>query len=220
MCGRFTLHLGADDLAREFGLVFSGLHIEKRFNIAPGQLVIVVRPAKGARVLEFMEWGLVPAWSKDPKAGPRPINARAETLAEKPMFRGPFRTGRCLIPASGFYEWKAEGKAKAPWYIRPKDGPLFAFAGLTSLWEGPEGELRTCTIVTTSPNALMAALHNRMPAILPREHWEAWLDPEQRDLARLTELLAPCPPEDMVAHPVGPAVGNPRNDHPALVEPA
>lgn len=219
MCGRFTLHLGADELAREFGLVFSGLHIEKRFNIAPGQVVIVVRPAKGGRTVDAAEWGLVPAWSKDPKAGPRPINARAETLAEKPMFRGPFKSGRCLIPASGFYEWKTEAKGKVPWYIHPQDAPLFAFAGLSSLWEGPEGELRTCTIITTSPNTLMAALHDRMPAILPKPHWEAWLDPDQRDPVRLSALLAPFPAEAMAAHPVGAAVGNPRNDAPTLIDP-
>lgn len=219
MCGRFTLHLGADELAREFGLVFSGLHLEKRFNIAPGQVVIVVRPAKGACELDAMEWGLVPSWSKDPKSGPRPINARAETLAEKPMFRGPFKTGRCLIPASGFYEWKAEGKSKRPWYLHPKDGTVFAFAGLSSLWEGPEGELRTCTIITTEPNALMAALHNRMPAILPRERWDEWLDPAQRDPARLSPLLVPYPEAAMAAYPVGSAVGNPRNDGPELIDP-
>lgn len=216
MCGRFTLQLGADELAREFGLVFSGLHIEKRFNIAPGQVVIVVRPAKAGRALDAMIWGLVPSWSKDPSGGPRPINARAETLAEKPMFRGPFKNGRCIIPASGFYEWKAEGKAKTPWYIHPQGEPLFAFAGLSSLWEGPEGELRTCTIITTEPNALMAALHNRMPAILPREHWDAWLDPAERNPGR---LLLPFPDSGMASHPVGPAVGNPNNEGLELIEP-
>ena len=216
MCGRFTLQLGADELAREFGLVFSGLHIEKRFNIAPGQVVIVVRPAKAGRALDAMIWGLVPSWSKDPSGGPRPINARAETLAEKPMFRGPFKNGRCIIPASGFYEWKAEGKAKTPWYIHPQGEPLFAFAGLSSLWEGPEGELRTCTIITTEPNALMAALHNRMPAILPREHWDAWLDPAERNPGR---LLQSFPEAGMAGHPVGPAVGNPNNEGLELIEP-
>lgn len=220
MCGRFTLHLGADELAREFGLVFSGLHIEKRFNIAPGQIVIVVRPAKGSRELDAQVWGLVPSWSKDPKGGPRPINARAETLAEKPMFRGPFKHGRCLIPASGFYEWKAEAKGKTPWYIHPRGEPLFAFAGLSSLWEGPEGELRTCTIITTSPNSLMAALHDRMPAILPKERWDEWLDPARKDAAALSSLLVPLPEEAMECHPVGPAVGNPRSDGPELIAPA
>lgn len=216
MCGRFTLQLGADELSREFGLVFSGLHIEKRFNIAPGQVVIVVRPAKGGRALDALEWGLVPSWSKDPRGGPRPINARAETLAEKPMFRGPFKNGRCIIPASGFYEWKAEGKGKTPWYIHPQGEPLFAFAGLSSQWEGPEGELRTCTIITTEPNALMAALHNRMPAILPREHWEEWLDSSRPGPSH---LLHPYPAQAMACHPVGPAVGNPNNEGPKLIEP-
>jgi len=233
MCGRFTLLLGADDLAREFGLVFSGLHIEKRFNIAPGQVVIVVRPSAAGRGAspagegdppfrfglepDAAAWGLVPSWSKDPRSGPRPINARAETLAEKPMFRGPFRHGRCIIPASGFYEWKAEGKGKAPWYIHPKGTSLFAFAGLSSRWEGPEGELRTCTIITTEPNALMRTLHDRMPAILPRGHWEEWLDPATRDPGA---LLVPFAEAGMEAHPVGAAVGNPRHDGPELIEPA
>lgn len=214
MCGRFTLTLGADELAREFGLALSGLHIEKRFNIAPGQVVIVVRPAKAGLELDALEWGLVPSWSRDPRGGPRPINARAETVAEKPMFRGPFKNGRCIIPASGFYEWKAEGRGKTPWYIHPQGEPLFAFAGLSSLWEGPEGELRTCTIITTTPNALMRALHDRMPAILPREHWAEWLDPAERDPGR---LLVPHPEQGMACHPVGPGVGNPRNEGPGLI---
>ncbi len=218
MCGRFTLYATSQELAD--GTLcrrLAGFREERRYNIAPGQWVIVVRPEKGERVPAAAQWGLVPSWAKDPAAGPRPINARAEGLEAKPTFRGAFRHGRCLVPASGFYEWKAEGRRKQPFYIRPKGGEgLLVFAGLVSTWAGPEGELPTFAIVTTEANGLMADLHDRMPVILSPGDQAAWLDPENR---HPEALLRPCPPEWLEAYPVGPAVGNPANDGPGLVEP-
>ena len=218
MCGRFTLVASSQELAD--GTLcprLAGFREERRYNIAPGQWVIVVRPEKDERVPALAQWGLVPSWARDPLAGPRPINARAEGIEAKPTFRGAFRHGRCLIPASGFYEWRGQGRAKQPFYIRPRGGEgIFVFAGLYSVWAGPEGELATCAILTTAPNALMADLHDRMPVILPPEAQAAWLDPGNR---RAQDLLLPCPAAIMEAYPVGPAVGNPRHDGPGLIQP-
>lgn len=218
MCGRFTLYATSQELADGTHCeLLAGFREERRYNIAPGQWVIVVRPEKGGRVPDLAQWGLVPVWAKDPGAGPRPINARAEGLEAKPTFRSAFRHGRCLIPASGFYEWKVRGKQKQPFYIRPRGGEgLFVFAGLMSTWAGPDGELTTCTIITITPNELMAGLHDRMPVILPAADQAAWLDPENR---RALDLLRPCPAESMEAFAVDLAVGNPRNDGPELVRP-
>jgi putative SOS response-associated peptidase YedK len=217
MCGRFTLHATSKELVD--GTLcqrLAGFREERRYNIAPGQWVIVVRPEKGERVPDVAQWGLVPTWAKDPQAGPRPINARAEGPDTKPTFRGAYRHGRCLIPANGFYEWITSGKRKQPFYIRPKGGGLFVFAGLFSIWAGYEGELQTCAIVTTPPNDFMAAIHDRMPAILSPEDQVAWLDPENRHAGA---VLRPCPSDAMEAFPVGPAVGNAQQDGPELVEP-
>lgn len=219
MCGRFTLHASEAELVA--GLLcpkLAGFREERRYNIAPGQWVIVVRPERDERVPALAQWGLVPSWAKAPQAGPRPINARAEGVATKPTFRGAFRQGRCLVPASGFYEWQKEPDgAKQPFYLRPRGGEgLFVFAGLLSTWAGPEGELTTCALLTTTPNALMAGVHDRMPVILPSTAQAAWLDPAN---PHAETLLLPCDPGLMEAHPVGAAVGNPRNDFPELVLP-
>jgi putative SOS response-associated peptidase YedK len=218
MCGRFSLYVTSQELADGTACAkLAGFREEARYNIAPGQWVIVVRPDKSELQPSLAQWGLVPSWAKDPKEGPRPINARAEGIEAKPTFRGAFRHGRCLIPASGFYEWKTEGKQKQPFFIRPRSGEgIFVFAGLLSTWPGPEGELHTCTIITTTPNELMTGIHDRMPVILPPEVQEAWLDPENRKAA---ELLRPFDARAMEAYPVGMAVGNPKNDGPDLIEP-
>jgi putative SOS response-associated peptidase YedK len=218
MCGRFSIYATSQELADgTLCELLAGFREERRYNIAPGQWVIVVRPEQGQRVPQLAQWGLVPSWAKELRAGPRPINARAEGIEAKPTFRGAFRHGRCLIPASGFFEWKALGKGKQPFFIRPKGGEgIFTFAGLFSTWAGPEGELQTCTIITTPPNALMAAIHDRMPAILAPADQAAWLDPENNKAA---ELLRPFPAEAMEAYAVGASVGNPRNDGPELVAP-
>lgn len=218
MCGRYTLDVSAETLAKAFDLAPIGFRVERHWNIAPGQHVIVVRPDKGRRIADQARWGLVPAWSKDPDVGPRPINARAETVATKPTFRDAFRHGRCLVPASGFYEWQTEGGRKQPMYIRPKDGGLLAFAGLWATWEGPEGPLQTVCILTTTPNELMAPIHDRMPVILPASEWRPWLDPESEPES-IQGLLDPCPAGQLAVQAVGPEVGNVRNDSPALIAP-
>lgn len=217
MCGRYTLTVSAKTLAEAFHLAPIGFRVERHWNIAPGQYVIVIRPETDRRIADVAQWGLVPSWSRDPTTGRRPINARAETVAEKPTFREAFRNKRCIIPASGFYEWRKEGAQKQPFYIHPVGEELFAFAGLMENWKGPDGELHTTCILTTTPNALMAKIHDRMPVILPKTAWEAWLhaSPDSNDLKA---LLVACPSELMAAHSVGASVGNVRNDAPELIE--
>jgi len=220
MCGRYTFTFNAKTLGEAFGMVPPGFRVERSYNTAPGQWVIVVRPDKSELLADVAQWGLVPTWSKGPGSGPQPINARSETIAEKPLFRGAFRRKRCIVPASGFFEWRVEGKAKQPFYIHPAEGDLFAFAGLLEDWQGPNGELlNTTCIITTAPNELMVRIHDRMPVILPRDAWALWLDPLAQP-AELQGLLRPYPSERMAAYPVSLAVGNVANNGPELLEPA
>lgn len=214
MCGRFTL-FGADTLlSREFGV--SGFPpLTPRYNIAPSQPVAAVRatPAGGGRELALLRWGLIPSWSKDPAIGNRLINARSETAREKPSFRNAFRRRRCLIPSSGFYEWQRRERGKQPYFVRMRDGRLFAFAGLWDRWESPDGgAVETCTILTTSANAVLAPIHDRMPVIVPPTGYALWLDPAPRDLDSLSPLLAPFPPDAMDAYPVSLRVNAPSVD--------
>ena len=217
MCGRFGLYATGEELADQLGSPrLANFQIEKRYNIAPGQWFIIVRPERSERVPLLARWGLVPSWVKDPEGGPKPINARAEGISSKAAFCGAFRHGRCVIPASGFYEWQAIGKAKVPHCIRPKDGGIFLFAGISDTWLGPDGtELPTAAIVTTEANDLMRPIHDRMPVILPREALGTWLDPENR---HPEDLLRQFPADAMETWQVGAAVGNPRNDGPELIE--
>lgn len=219
MCGRYTFTFSANSLAEAFGMVPPGFHIKSGYNIAPGQYIIIVRPEKGRRVADVAFWGLIPGWVKDPNVFSKPINARAETLEEKPSFRTAFKRKRVIIPASGFYEWKAVGKAKQPFYIYPTDGNLFAFAGLMEDWQGPNGEVMvSACIITTEPNELMAGIHNRMPVILPRKSWGLWLDPAAQT-REVGPLLVPYPSELMAAHPVSTSVGNIGNEGFELIQP-
>ncbi len=223
MCGRFTLTSYHEQLYQRFS-VQDDLEIQEtrltwrpRFNIAPTQAVVTVT-ATGERRLELMRWGLVPSWAKDASIGSRLINARAETLAEKPAFRGALKKRRCLIPADGFYEWPVVAGKKQPVRIARGDGEPFAFAGLWEVWTAPDGQpVRTCTIVTTTPNALMGSLHHRMPVILEPEQEAAWLDPAATD--EHLALLTPREWPEMVVYPVSPAVGNVANETPQLVLP-
>jgi putative SOS response-associated peptidase YedK len=218
MCGRYTLHCTSEELDSYFDLIPGGFREERRYNIAPGQWVIVIRPDKDRkRTVGAARWGLVPSWAKDPASGPKPINARAEGILDKPTFRNVLKRGRCLIPASGFYEWKATPTGKQPFYIKPVTG-LFAFAGIADSWSGPGGELETCANTTTRPNELMAPIHDRMPVILPKESWEAWLDPALSPSAAVS-MLIPFPAIEMLAYPVGAAVGRVENDGPELLRP-
>ncbi|HEX8913218.1 MAG TPA: SOS response-associated peptidase [Humisphaera sp.] len=224
MCGRYTLSK-LEQLLRQFpGITQLPDELRARFNIAPTQSVPVIANSHADRV-GMAHWGLVPSWAKDPSIGNRMINARAETLAEKPAFRSALRRRRCLVPADGFYEWQRhpDGKSKTPMFIRLKSGEPFAFAGLWEVWRDPEageGEepLTSCTIVTTSPNALMEHIHDRMPVILPASAYAAWLDPKERDAADLVGLLKPFPAEQMQAHPVSRRVNTPANDDRHLIE--
>lgn len=216
MCGRFTLTIDINRVARAFN-VAPTLQTTARYNVAPTQEVVTVM-RNGAAHLELLRWGLIPSWAKEESIGSKMINARAETLAEKPSFKRLLRGKRCLVVADGFYEWKQEHGGKVPMYITMKDHEPFAFAGLWDTWKNPEGELiRTCTIITTNPNDVVLPIHNRMPAILTPEAREEWLDPGLQDDNVLLHLLSPYPSEAMMARPVSRLVNNPRNDSPELI---
>ncbi len=222
MCGRFTLTVESSQLQDTFPwLNIAEGSISPRYNIAPNQPVAVV-PNDGHHRLDFFLWGLIPSWAQDPKIGNRLINARAETLAEKPAFRSAFRRRRCLILADGFYEWRkeADGKSKTPMYICLKSKAPFAFAGLWEAWHSPDGsQILSCTIITTSPNELLKTIHNRMPVILPSQTYSKWLTPGEVSPSELQSLLRPYPPEEMIAYPVSRAVNNPDIDAPELIQP-
>jgi putative SOS response-associated peptidase YedK len=168
----------------------------------------------------MLRWGLIPSWAKDPAIGMKLINARAETVAEKPSFRKSFKQRRCLVLADGFYEWQKEGRVKQPYYIRLKSERPFAFAGLWDHWaDADEKTIESCALLTTEPNELMAPIHHRMPVILNPDAYDDWLDPDQQDVARLVTLLGPYPAGEMVANPVSRLVNNARFDDPRCVEP-
>ena len=220
MCGRFTLTADQDSFEDRFSLTGFDLGWVPSFNIAPTQEVLTVTNDGSENRPELMRWGLVPSWAKDPKIGNRMINARSETLTEKPSFRIAFKRRRCLIPADGFYEWKREGKAKKPMLITANPGGLFAFAGLWETWKQPDGSwLLTCAIITTSANEFMTSIHDRMPVILPRESEALWLDPEEQDTTMLSELLLPYDSDRMEAYEVSTLVNSPRNNFPEVIEP-
>jgi len=219
MCGRFTQAADGKIIARVFDLP-EAPELSRRYNIAPTQNVVAVRLAEsGARELVQLYWGLIPSWAKERAMGARMINARAETLAEKPAFRSAFCARRCLIVADGFYEWQKLGTRKQPHFIGFKDGRPFAFAGLWERWRG-EGseEVESCTIVTTEANELLAPIHDRMPVILDPADFASWTDPTQSDTDKLSALLKPYPPGLLQAYPVGLLVNNPANDSPACVK--
>jgi len=220
MCGRFVQFSLFPELAREFGLQGAALEVKPSWNIAPTQDVPVVVREDGNRLV-LCRWGLIPPWAKDPYVGNRMINARAETLAEKPSFKTPFRKHRCLIPADGFFEWKEQGKVKIPFYITLKGGRLMSFAGIFSDWKGPAGEvIRTFAIITTPANTLLTPIHERMPAIIAREKRDLWLDPDLQDPEALAPLLAPCPSKEMDVWEVSRSVNSPTNDSPENIKKA
>lgn len=217
MCGRYELHAHPAAIALAFGLA-APPSLEPRYNIAPMQLVPVVRlDAHGERELVHVRWGLVPRWAKDPSIGARMINARGETLADKPAFRTSYRRHRVLVPASGFYEWMTRPSGKQPMHVAMADGAPFAFAGLAERWLPPDGEpLDTCTIVTTAANALLAPVHDRMPVIVAPGDYARWIDPAVADPA---DVIAPYPPALMRCVPVSARVNSVRHDDPSLIEP-
>jgi putative SOS response-associated peptidase YedK len=213
VCGRYTLRKPARQIAREFDLP-TVPDLPPRYNIAPGQPVPVVRlaPDQGGRELALIDWGLIPPWADDPEADNRLINARAETLAEKPSFRRAFRERRCLVLADGFCEWRRLDGRKQPYFVHMRDDRPFAFAGLWESWDRGGEPMETCAIITTGANDLMAPIHDRMPAIVPQVAYGVWLNGEVRDLSRLRFLLRPYPAEGMDAYPVSRLVNDPAND--------
>jgi putative SOS response-associated peptidase YedK len=246
MCGRYTQTLKADDLAAAMAASDeTGGEVRERYNVAPTttQPIVTARgpapgepgeaggappaPAAGGRVLRLARWGLVPSWAKDISIGSRMINARSETIADKPAFRKAFATRRCLVPATGFYEWyRPDGKKRGqPYFIHRGQhpgvgpaGPLLAFAGLYEVWKGGEQPLTTYTILTTGPAVGLEFLHDRSPVVLPAASWERWLDPADQDTDALRALLAPAPAGVLEAYPVDPQVGDVRSQGPALID--
>lgn len=218
MCGRFTLTVSGAELAELFG-VPDLAHLQPRYNVAPGQLIATVRHpvGKGAE-LAMLKWGLIPAWAKDPGAGARMINARAETVAEKPAFRSAFRQRRCLIPADGFYEWQKMPDGKQAWLIRQSEHSAFGIAGLWESWQNPDGAtVETCTLLTTSANQTMQRIHHRMPVMLPAAVHERWLDPENT-IDDMATLCAQTRHVSLSLLAVSQRVNSPANDDAACLE--
>lgn len=219
MCGRYTLHHKPEEIEERFDVDAVEEFLAPRYNIAPSQIIPVIRQTQ-SREMAGCKWGLIPFWAKDPKIGNNLINAKAETIAEKPSFKRAFAKRRCLIPADGFYEWQKRGKAPSqPMYIRRRDGGLFAFAGLWEEWKSPEGEpIETCTIITVEPNELLSKIHNRMAAILSPGDEAAWIDPKS-GVDDLLQMLRPYDSDELEAIPVSRAVNSPAHDSAALIAP-
>jgi putative SOS response-associated peptidase YedK len=222
MCGRFALYSDPVKLAKHFDAE-ALYEMPHRYNVAPTQNIPIVREEKGKRRFALARWGLIPHWAKDMDIGYHTINARAETVAEKPAFRNAFRYRRCLIPASGFYEWEVVpgSKVKRPWFIVLRDREPMAFAGLWEKWRSPEGDdVESCSIIVTDANELMRPIHDRMPVILAPADWDAWLEMEAKDAGGLQGLLKPYSAEDMTAWRVSTMVNSPRNDSAECLEAA
>ena len=224
MCGRFALISPTEKIADTFKINQASLSTLPpsipRYNIAPTQPIAAVRLDEyGARELTFFHWGLIPSWSKDMKFGSKLINARSETVPEKPSFRAAFKRRRCIIPADGFYEWQKTNDGKQPMFIQAADKTPLSLAGLWEFWSSPDGDaIQSCTILTTSPNEMMAQIHNRMPVILEPEDFQMWLDPGPNPLDAL-HLFRSYPAHKMAAYPVSTIVNSARNDTPACIEP-
>ena len=229
MCGRFTHLYQWKQLHRLLRLTTPPVEFKERYNVAPTQDAPVVYDAVEGRRVDFFRWGLVPPWAKDVSFGSRTINARSETVATAPAFRSAFRHRRCIVPVSGFFEWErlGDGKRKQPWYFTPADEDPFAFAGLWEEWSdgtrnkgGGDGPpLRTFTILTTTANAALSPIHDRMPVILPPEQFDAWLDPAVEDAVALLPMLTPCPPNRIRAQRVGTWVSSPAHEDARCIEP-
>jgi putative SOS response-associated peptidase YedK len=230
VCGRFVSSTPVSKLAEQFLVEDVKLdEHEPNWNVAPTNEILAVAAGKeGVRRLGTFKWGLVPSWAKDPTVGNRMINLRAETVSEKPSFRRTLGKHRCIIPVDGFYEWKdmGRGRKKQPFFIRSRDGTVLALAGLWEAWKDksrPEDDedawLRTCTIITTEPNGLLAPIHNRMPVVLPPDTWDTWLDRDNDDVDALAALLKPAPDDLLELYPVGTDVNSVRNNGEQLVAP-
>jgi putative SOS response-associated peptidase YedK len=219
MCGRFELHSAFEIIAQIFGLAGGVSTVPASYNIAPGQHIAIIVNEGGKNRLATCRWGLVPTWAKDLKEGYKMINARAETVAEKPSFRQAFSRHRCLVVADGFYEWKNEGGKKKPVYVHQKNGKPFGMAGLYNLWTSPEGEqVCTGTIITTDANDSLKPVHDRMPVIAPPDKYDLWLDPDVQEKEKLLPMLKPYPDEELELFDVSTRVNSPKNDGPENIE--
>ena len=223
MCGRFTNKAKPEQVEKEFKLGRINPNLfQPRFNIAPAQMIDVVFEPETERIISQLKWGLVPFWAKDESIGNKLINARAETVSEKPSFREAFKSRRCIIPASGFYEWKRQSAgAKQPFYFYMKEKEVFGFAGLWETWIDKQTgeELETCTIITTEANDVLKPVHDRMPVILKPEDYNEWLDSKEKNTEKLQKFLAPYPAGEMDSYAVSRSVNIPDTDSPALIEP-
>jgi putative SOS response-associated peptidase YedK len=214
MCGRYKLSRRKQIVEEYFDTTSSDEDWIPRYNVAPTQPVPVIRqhPKEPVRKLSLMKWGFVPSWAKDPSAAARMINARSETASTLPAFRDALKFRRCLIPADGFYEWQRSGKTKQPFCFEVRDGELFAFAGIWDRWQGGGIAVKTCSILTTTPNAVTSAVHDRMPVILDQDNYDLWLDAEMRDVTAASDLLRPYDARLMRCYPVSTRVNNVAND--------
>jgi putative SOS response-associated peptidase YedK len=221
MCGRFTLKTSKEVIARQFGVEIED-ELAPRYNIAPTQAVAAIRAGAqgdGGREFVHLKWGLIPSWAKDASMGARLINARSETVTEKPSFREAFKRRRAIIPADGIYEWQRTEGRKQPYFIRMRDGSLFGFAGLWERWRNEEGEIiESCSILTTEANEIFSPVHERMPVVLSPESYGEWLDTDVRGVEALKELLRPYPSSEMIAYPVSSRVNSPQHQGVELIE--
>jgi putative SOS response-associated peptidase YedK len=218
MCGRFARRADPKRLAKEFK-VAEVPGVGPRYNIAPTQDVLGVVETPDGREMRFYQWGLVPSWAKDASVGARLINARSETVLEKPSFREAFKKRRCIIPADGFYEWQRAGGRKQPFFFRMRDERPFGFAGLWERWEDEGGRvINSCAILTTEANEVLRSVHDRMPVILHPKDYELWLGGDARELDLVKEMLRPYPAEEMTGYPVGASVNSPSNQGAELIE--
>jgi putative SOS response-associated peptidase YedK len=217
MCGRYVIISSPEAIRALFGYPEQP-NFPPRYNVAPTQPVPIVRLAEGRRSFALVRWGLIPAWVKDPRTFTLLINARGESVIDKPAFHNAMRRRRCLFPADGFYEWRQEGKARRPFFVRPKAGGPIAFAGLWETWMGPNGEeMDTAAIVTTRANRALAAIHERMPVIVPPDAFDFWLDGSKVDAETASAVIAPAPEQLLEAYEISPAVNHVANDSPELV---
>ncbi|MDH4162266.1 MAG: SOS response-associated peptidase [Nitrospirota bacterium] len=220
MCGRFEIHSAFKIIAELFGIDDRFFDLQPNYNVAPSQDIVMVVREGDRKALRFCRWGLLPPWAKDPAEGHKMINARAETVAEKPSFRTAFKSHRCLVVADGFFEWRKEGTIKKPVYVRLRSRRPFGFAGLYSVWTDPQGEgICTATIITTDANDLLRPVHDRMPVIVPRDKQDLWLDPRVSDPGLLRPVLTPYPADEMECFAVSPKMNSVKVNLPENIEP-
>jgi putative SOS response-associated peptidase YedK len=221
MCGRFTLHSPESQIREAFNLEHTEpLGLEPRFNIAPSQDIPIIRDTESGHELTMARWGLIPGWSNESRIKYSTINARIESVAEKPTYRTSFKRRRCLIPADGFYEWKQIAGNKVPHHIRMRDGKVFAFAGLWDHWEGEDESIESCTIIVMPSNEVMKPIHERMPAIIAPAHYDLWLDSRVTDKQEILQHLTSAPSSYLKAYPVSTRVNSPRNNDERCIQPA